>query len=563
MEFQYVRLQASSMLYQHVVRQWDLLSEVPRGLFDSARVNFGAEWDKLDEERKKAFSQLPPFDPNVSDVLKQKTRLGIPHTQRRKMWMISSGGLNLLMHVGDVWKTSKAAADQVPEFRATYFGNSIDVLTFLPPAIQREVKQFLHVLRVQNPTIDFAPLIPISASLLLLYMEKPLAYITIQSMINRSQQDSWYFTTSVSKFLAAVSAYRDILKRKCESVVKHGSSLGLDVALIAMGMLPTFFFPFMPLPVALTLFDSFMVEGRKVMMRFCIELFTSEKKSLLDTKSSRDFISVIINAIERLGSIETMKSFLKSAYRTHLSRSKCITKPEAAALSNRSDLMTHATGSTVEEVVMSVRVHVRAKSMDHYPDSDEDLSETVIAIHEHLANRTLPVIHGGKLLTDALYCALRYQLPPVLTRYSVNLVYSRTVNGCSFHTLFDACNDETPYIIMVKTTYGVFGALLSDPLRDTGEYCGKAVTFVFDGQTQEIYRKQPPGNDMFMMAKHNMVVIGGPKPAISLSQGMKRMESFDCETFESPSFMRNENGDEIEEVELYTLATVPIPNPPV
>ena len=66
-----------------------------------------------------------------------------------------------------------------------------------------------------------------------------------------------------------------------------------------------------------------------------------------------------------------------------------------------------------------------------------------------------------------------------------------------------------------------------------------------------------------MAVQKTSIAIGGPDPAILITPGMKKLVSHACATFASPPFTREEGGDDITEIELYTFATVQMPVPPV
>ena len=576
------------MVYQQIVRQWDLLSNVNHGLFDEARLHFGIDWEEFDDERSRAFRQIPDFDNKVTKQLKQLSRDGIPHSQRRRWWLVASGGLKLLTQVGDVWKSAKKAASNIKPSNDSKFGGAVDILTFLPPAMSRKLYQFLHVLWTQNQGIDHSPLIPTVSALLLLYMEVPLAYLTIQSMINKSRQDSWYFTLTKEQFLASAQAFGELAEKRCPSITKHAESLHLNIAQIGLSFFPVFFLPFMPLPVALILLDSFMIEGRKVLYRFCLNLLIQEKKNLSNATSARSFITVLINAMERLNNVSSLKTFLKNSFKIFLSRSRHINQIEAHAIAMRSGLvgsiydhpeLAMVTNNPIMRSFSNDRIAFtpgRVSSPSSFPAKASTIfsfsnlknNDSLLMMQQHIVNRVLPEIVGGRLLTDALYYALRQNLPTVLTRYSVNLVFSTSVNGFSFIELFNACRDETPYILVVQTTNGLYGAMLSDPPRPDkspgdGIFYGTPLCFVFNGQTQEIYNNPHPPNNLFMCADEHALIVGGPEPAISIKGGMKIMESFDCATYGSPSFASCVEGDSIIEIELYTLVAISISSPPI
>lgn len=323
-------------LYQQTIRKWDLCSEDQFGLFDEAQLEFGPEWTKEENDRIKSFKQFSQFECKISESMKQQARYGIPIKKRRQLWLVASGGFKLLTHVGDVWQAAKQSSESISPSEKSKFGSTIEFHTLFPEGISQKIDQFLHVLWTQNQEINYSPLIPTVSALLLLYMEVPLAYISIQSMINKSRQESWYFTLTQDQLMASLHAFDQLVKKKCPSVSHHAKSLNVNIAQIGMNLLPAFFLLFLPLPIALTLFDSFTIEGRKVLFRFCLNLFIQEKKNLLNCKEAKNFVDTIISAMQKLHNIPSFKTFVKNSFNIFLSRSKHIDEIEASAIESQS-----------------------------------------------------------------------------------------------------------------------------------------------------------------------------------------------------------------------------------
>ena len=560
------------MSFQQLIKRWDLESEAEYGLFDLVKTSFGGVWAKEDEDRIKAFAQLPIFDVKGSDVLKRKARTGIPNGQRRKWWLVASRGFKLLSRAGDLWDQAKSESPPLgkPE---EFFGLPSYVFSFLPPRLAKKSQLLCHVLAQQNDEVVFAPLIPVFSSMLLLFMETPLAYLTLQSMINQSKKEGYYFPVTNEQFTTWMQLFREMLKKKCESVSKHAEAMKLDIGQLGLALFPVFFFPFMSLPVALTFFDSFVVSGRKVLIRFCLSLFANEKKSLLAATTPTEFVSVVINAIERLQNIDAMKEFLKKTFLMDVSKLKKMQKLKSSAATptkpaRERRITFDQTAKDIQNIVRTVQRSLHRTRSSHVMQNlaQRDFHGAARAMQAHIFNRMLPAIYGGKLLDNAMYCVIRHQLTPVLMRYSLTRVFSSVEHGPSFETMYKACSDATPYILVVKTSSGMFGALISDRLavrQSPDEFYGTALTFVFNVDTQQLFRVPKPPNTMFLCANHDSLLIGGPDPAIQITDRMQKLTSKDCATFGSPSFTGTSDPVDIVEVELYTLWTVKISAPPL
>lgn len=246
---------------------------------------------------------------------------GLPHSLRRRFWFSASGGFKLSLQFSDAWEqachaaTAAEAETNIPladvEFDA-FLGGRIDTLTFLPPAIQLQISTFLHVFaHAQCGTVEFSPMVSTAASLLLLYLEPSLAYLALTAMVNRSKtENNFYFILSRPALLAESSVFRLLCEKLVKNVVRHAESIGVNMEAIHLVCAPMFFFPFIPLQSALTLFDCFVVEGRKFILQFSLALLQSEERNLLQATDVDSFVGVIVNALERLAEVNVMKSFI-------------------------------------------------------------------------------------------------------------------------------------------------------------------------------------------------------------------------------------------------------------
>ena len=566
------------MYYQHLISEWDLYSPVEHGFIneDFYDLKLNPTWQEQNEIRQRNFAGLPQFSPTITEPIKQKARFGIPHDQRRKWWFIATRGIDLLSKFGNVWPGALQLSQKTPQTNMNEFGG-FNLMQHLPPSQQQCFQEFLHVIWVQNPKIDFAPLIPTVSYLLLLYQEPPLAYLSIQSMIRRSTEDSWYFTLTRESFLACVRAFRELAHNKCSSVVSHADSLKLDIAQIALALFPVFFMPFMPLHVALTVFDSFCVEGRKVLVRFALNLILQQKAQLLRSKSAREFITILISGLEHLSDSAFLNSFIEGSFNIYLSRERHIQKYEKSALSDHSSLqITPSYVQLISPDVSSILTPTdfkvaftnsapsmtRSVSLNGFDRqtafevlkqaTPEEVEARQQRLNKQLIEKALPKAYGGKLLTPSLFCSLRDMMPPFVCQFSAYRVFSISNQGTTFISMFQATQKRGQYIMIIQTPDSLLGAFLSDSPRPHPHYFGKPYCFVFDAKVGKIYKAgSKPPNQFFMSVSNKTFIIGGPRAAIYFEDGFKEVISERCDTFDSPPLI---NGSEkIINLELYLM----------
>ena len=568
------------MFYQQLISEWDLYSTEEHGLISEKLFDFklNTTWQEQNEVREKEFASLPKFAPQITEEIKQKARFGIPHDQRRKWWFISTHGIDIFSKYGNIYQAALQEANKVPQTNMNEFG-SFNITQHLPPSQQKLFQQFLHVIWVQNPNIHFSPLIPTVSYLLLLYQEPSMAFLSLQSMIRRSVEDSWYFTLTQEAFIACVRAFGELAHNKCSSVVSHADSLKLDIAQIALALFPVFFMPFMPLYVALTVFDSFCVEGRKVLVRFALNLILQQKAQLLQTKSAKEFISILISGLERLSEATFLNSFISSSFNIYLSRERHIQKYEKSALNHQSlqvvpnyiqmlspDISSILSPDDFGRALSAPGVKERSGSFYNGFDrqaafeilnaaTPEEIKLRQQKLNKQLLEKALPKVYGGSLLTPALFCSIRDMMPPCVCQYSAYRVFSISVQGTSFISLFQTVQKRGQYIVMIQTPDSLFGAFLSDSPRPNPRYFGKSYCFVFDAKIGKIYKSQKkPPNQMFMSINNKSFIIGGPRPAIHFEDGFKKVTSDSCDTFESLPLTHGNNN--IINCEIYYLTEV-------
>jgi hypothetical protein len=166
----------------------------------------------------------------------------------------------------------------------------------------------------------------------------------------------------------------------------------------------------------------------------------------------------------------------------------------------------------------------------------------------------LPHVMGGRLMDRPLFLRLREHMPLIWRRHSAKLVYSLSVHGKLLASLFEKSVPNYPHILVIKTANKLFGAVLSDPLVHKSihdGFYGKPSTFVFNGMTNEVYKMKR--NSRFISVSEKTVQIGSPRAAVFIQDGMERVISEYCETFESPPFVDGDGGECVLDVEYYSV----------
>jgi hypothetical protein len=550
------------MARDEIVDTWKLASSSAFGLIDFEDIHDSPEWRAEEETRVAAFRKLPAFPSQVGDSLKTKMRFGIPCSHRRKIWFVASGGFDLLLKTGDSWDAVQQLASQTEPAPAAAFGVVPPVLDFIPETAAEQFREFLHVVWAQNRAIHFSPLIPVVSALLFLFMEPPLAYLSVQAMIIKSQDNQWYFPVTREQFFASAQGICQLVARHCPAIAKHSAAIHLSIAQIVLTIFPTFFLPFTTLPVTLTVFDSFVFEGRKVLTRLCIALMVQLKERLLRTDSPQDFLRLLIEAIEELDSVDRMKALLKSSFKLMLSRNRHIVPAETSSIQKRLGIMCQSESECWDDVgrLFSAGLGGR-RSAALMPMRRGGGGEVSTTLANEVQQDMLPHVIGEGMLTRQWFMKLRENMPGRMLRFSAQLVYQMSVHGTLLASLTEKAIPRQPHIVIVQTESKKIGVFLSDPpaLHSSRQlHYGSPATFVFDEEA--VYRKLPPPNSMFMSVSRDGIIVGGPKPALHLMDGFEMAFSEECETFGSPQLLMD-GRERILDVEMYGLRMSTDPSP--
>jgi hypothetical protein len=527
----------------------DLDDRSPHGLLDFATILFAPGWREEESSRQQRFSKfrIPSLD-QIPEKLKPVIRQGIPCGYRRKLWFIASGGLELYKKVGNVWDSLVASCPEAPEKETLFFGGTLDVTEYLPPEASHQLIHFLTLVWSQNRELVFAPMMASISLFLLLFMEPPLAYLTIQAMINRSRNVSCYLATSHERFAASVLAVRELGSKCAKDIIARADRLGVSVSKLCLSFIPSFFLPYASLPASLTIFDSFVTEGRKIVTCLCAAVFHQARHELAQTETADDFNRVMTATIENFNGVPALQACLGKSFSITGAKPRQYGPVEEKCMKHRDQIpLIVARRRPSLPHAAPLIVSSRSETADYYP-------QPLRRRYSPVATVAMGRVRGGTLLTSESFRRLLTWAPIEVRRYAANIVFVMSENGTSFQGMLHAAAVPGYYVLIVQTVHRRVGAFLSESLQPGHRgFYGRPSTFVFELDTLKCHRAKTPPNVLFISVSSADLIIGGPDPAIELADEFKRMASKPCETFGSPSFAIDEAGDEILEVELYRL----------
>lgn len=475
---------------------------------------------------------------------------GIYSPLRPEIYMFLSGGLHLSHNIGDVWEDivkikSKPAYERV----IATFGFP-DYELYMP---NESLQDFLTVIKNQNPEIEFSPMIPSVAALLRLYLDPSKAYNCLQAMINNGNK---YFTHTKQDFANTLKAIECIVINISKKLSDFSKSLKLNISDVSLFIIPLLFTTRVDKNFALTIFDAFVYEGRKVLVKYMVGILMILQRKLLRTESAEEFMSVIIRYITNLYKPQELDELAELSFTLHTSKKKKMAYYERKAETEVNDLNYKITNvlPTIEEFgafrEFSQLTSATAGSLTYMGDRR---SKNRVSIKQMMNSNST---HNGKLLTGTQFDAIRSKFPTKFRHLDAYPLFLMSVDGASMTKLIQKSEDYAPCMIVIVTPIKTIGAVLSDApsLQYRGRYYGSAMTCVFDINEGKVY-KGTLKNDYFISVSNTSFCVGGGDGiAIYLNNNFETVLSAPCETFNSPPFFDEDQYVKVDNIELYKLA---------
>jgi len=262
----------------------------------------------------------PPIftGPKERHLLKEACRGGVPPALRCAVWITSvirvshchrpkslSEEYGTVKRVPSIEHTWNLVLDQTfperdDESMATIpdFGlHSEDVTSLLetshgakpiPPQGRKSLTRVLCVMRHMHSGIEYAPLVPDLAAILLNYMPEAYVYTTLREMVN---DHSRFLPPSKVDHYSYCRTFAQLMKKMHPATAREMEDNG---ALTPRGLDPIFrrfFTTLLPYECVLRIMDIFTIEGAKVLFRFgvaLVALYKTELKSM-NTPDAKTF----------------------------------------------------------------------------------------------------------------------------------------------------------------------------------------------------------------------------------------------------------------------------------
>eukprot|EP01114_Cavostelium_apophysatum_P022674 TRINITY_DN8284_c0_g1_i1.p1 TRINITY_DN8284_c0_g1~~TRINITY_DN8284_c0_g1_i1.p1 ORF type:complete len:818 (-),score=205.70 TRINITY_DN8284_c0_g1_i1:106-2559(-) len=440
---------------------------------------------------------IPESKEQCALLLKYLIRKGIPDHLRPQIWQTITGCNELLDKNPRYYLDLRQSVfgDKLPKYilKVPTFGGAFDTkYHYLNEHGIDSTKRILCVLAMDNPGIDYFPVIPDLVCILLHFMGESETYATTSLMIQNRDPKREFFKPGKKGITLLLHTFDDLLDKHATKIYAHMKALDLNAHHFADDWFLRLFITKFPFPTVLRIFDAFLNEGSKVLYRVALAFMKLNKQILLKCNTATGFIETI----DELSSQCTYgDALMKKAFAIRM-RSKYVQQ-----------LYKKNTPKLLAVVEPKFPVYYRPK-----------------------------VEFPSDIIADEDFEQLWSWLPHKYCIKDPVLIYTSKKQGFSLKHFFNTVADEYPSILIVKTNKNeIFGAFVSSPWEPNKGYFGDRDCFLWKFTPEPKVFRWGEGNPPYMMlVNQNGIQVGaGRGVGFQLDKEFLNGRTERCETFQN------------------------------
>lgn len=412
-------------------------------------------------------------------------------------------------------------------FQPPCFGSQLNLDTIhLSDSKRNTISKLLCIIGSVHPQLEFTPLIPAIVAVLVKRLEPDDALACMAAMIEGhsipaiKRQDWAYFPLHRRDYLVFGRVFEDLLQNHVPKVLKHV----LKVQLLAPEYVPPwdkilscFFVGILPREIIFRIFDSYLVEGYKIILRFAIAHVIIRQEAVLNTTSPM-LINEALLRPEKF-STELQDRYVKAILNVKFDRS----------------------------IIQRYRNRRRKHSVEDFDAEDKLL----------IFQRPLPQLNSpSSFMRDEDWAALWSWIPARFRLLNLELSFTTSEHGRHLLTLLNRCKTQEPILLLIETLSGkVLGAYISKALTlDYGPaFYGTGESFLFGIKPKTIKYEWDikSGSSAFICITDSFVAMGtGSDFGLWIDRFLEHVTSAASVTFKNePLLDRNSP----EDLQIYCL----------
>ena len=408
-------------------------------------------------------------------------------------------------------------------FQAPCFGSPIDFTRMkLSSEKQETFKKLLCVIGHAHPKLEYAPIIPAIVAVLCKFLEPKKVLACMAALIEghsiaASKREDWaYFPLHQRDYLVFERVFEDLVKTFASKVHRQL----MKIQIVHREFIPAWdrvlsglFTSFLPCELVFRIFDLYIVEGYKVLLRFAIAHVMVRQDRLATCDNPASFNSALISPVDPHDGFTEL--YFKTATLVKFSRS----------------------------LIQRYRNRRRKNSIENFDVEDRIL----------IFQRPLPhLVHkSSSFMKDSDWAVLWSWIPPRFRLLNLGLTFTTAEHGRHILTLFDRCRESEPLLMLIETVSGkVIGAYISKSLtNEHGQrFYGTGETFIFSiSPTPFKYDwKMSSGNMAFTCATDKFIAFGtGEDFGLWIDKFLTRVSSGASTTFGNKPLLDSKTPDDL------------------
>ncbi|KAJ8363473.1 hypothetical protein SKAU_G00123040 [Synaphobranchus kaupii] len=422
----------------------------------SSGMKYGqfVDWEKIDPESAVRYQKILKSDHQQRKAMGRSGYWSMPHTLRAKAYYHIIHGLNSRSVTPDrdsyqelarqLFGEQKMSTHPFPE----YMENGLIPRYCLNKAGLNSVKKILLCIGKRFPEMNFCPILPALASLLLHFSEDEAeCFHSACRLVTYNDPDKRYIDQTFLTYRASCMTFGDLANKFCRGVRKLIAASNQNLFEFYSDWI-MWIFADLPFTYAIRVLDVYLLEGYKVLYRVALALLSLYKVSVASRVAHVDDFR------------QDMKSFVQNISR-HITTEKLMERAFSIQLATRRQLNTLFNANKDALVQKGINKHQNRQSY--------------IAVD--LENFSSSVVTGTDMRIVWAWIPERFAL------FHPTLLFSTSEHGHSLASFYSHVEGYEPTVLLLKTVdEGVCGAFLSSDWIKRKKHVGEGLTFFGTGE---------------------------------------------------------------------------------
>ncbi|KAG5853819.1 hypothetical protein ANANG_G00030570 [Anguilla anguilla] len=412
------------------------------------------DWEKIDPESAERHRTILKSDQRELKAMGRSGYWSTPHTLRAKAYYHIIHGLNRRSATPDRDIYQELAGQLFGEHRMSthpfpeYMENGLIPRYCLNKAGLNSVKKILLCVGRRFPEMNFCPILPALASLLLHFSEDEAeCFHSVCRLVAYDDPDKRYIDQTFLTYRASCMTFGDLANKFCRGVRKLIAASNQNLFEFYSDWI-VWIFADLPFTYAIRVLDVYLLEGYKVLYRVALALLSLYKVSVASRVAHvEDFR-------------QDMKSFVENIGR-HVTTEKLMERAFSIQLATRRDL--HALFNANKDALVQKGINKHQNTQSYIAVDLENFSSSVVT--------------GTEMRIVWAWIPERFALfPPTI-------LFSTSEHGHSLASFYSHVEGYEPTVLLLKTVdEGVCGAFLSSDWIVRTKHAGKGLSFFGTGE---------------------------------------------------------------------------------